>query len=312
MAAVASDDPDESKPSGVPRRALLGGALGVAAAGFAGYEIAERTRGSAADASDVSVVPKGELLADDVQTALVDVYDRTSALARLQDLRTAYELLDDFPPGANPDRVGSLGWTATATAGASVNAAAPIEGGVVRLATGTTAKGTSSLHLGLDQHAASPVFTMEWRIRLRQVATEAEDYSVVFGALASVAPDVRSADCGPGMYWIYDRAAFGSTWRCQVAGTGIPATPGASVALGRTQLDTGRTPDDEYHRHTITCDGDRAVRFYLDDELVATASTNLPGDVDRYGQGLRLAKVAGTETASMVVDWFFLRRELPR
>ena len=130
-------------PRGVPRRALLGGALGVAAAGIAGYEIADRTGGGpSSEASDVSVVPEGELVADDVQTALVDVYDRTGALARLRDLRTAYEIVDDFPPGATPDRVGSLGWDARATGGGSLNAAPALDGGVVRLATGPSASGS--------------------------------------------------------------------------------------------------------------------------------------------------------------------------
>ncbi len=52
------------------------------------------------------MAPEGELIADDVQAALVDVYGRTSALARLEDLRVAYELVDDFAPSADGGSAG--------------------------------------------------------------------------------------------------------------------------------------------------------------------------------------------------------------
>ncbi len=139
----------------------------VGAAGASSDEAAPTAKAAPADASAVAVAPEGELIADDVQTALVDVYDRTSALARLHDLMVAYELVDDFPPSAAGDRVGSLGWeSVTQGAGATVEGAAPLEGGIVRLSTGSTAGGRAAIHLGLDQHSGAPVFTMQWRLRL--------------------------------------------------------------------------------------------------------------------------------------------------
>ena len=164
---------------GVGRRALIGGALGVAAAGFVGYEAGASSAGnddataSATEASAVRVAPTGELRADDVQSALSAVYDRTSALARLQDLQVAHELVDDFPLRPGAGAIGSLDWaTEVSGPGASV-AAAPLEGGIVRLSTGTSAGGRAGIHLGLDQHQAGPLFTMEWRAKIDQLATNA-------------------------------------------------------------------------------------------------------------------------------------------
>lgn len=306
------DEPDATPaPRGVPRRAVLGGALGAAAAGIVGYEVgsagasstddADRTAKTPPDdASAVAVVPKGEMIADDVQAALVDVYERTSALARLDDLRVAYELVDDFPPSAGGGRVGSLGWTTTtAGTGSKVETGAPVEGGVVRVATGPGPGSRAGLHLGLTEHTGAPVFTMQWRLRLEAAPDRAQGATLAFGALTSVTDDPAEAGAGPALLWVHDLAAS-PNWLCRV------------IQRGKVvEVDSKRSVNDVYHRFTITSDGDGLARFVLDDAEVGAIATD-PEEVGRYGQGLVLSRSTEGVPVAVALDWFYLRRELPR
>ncbi|MBX3286386.1 MAG: hypothetical protein KF703_13645, partial [Actinobacteria bacterium] len=240
------------------------------------------------------------LVADDVQAALVDVYGRTSALARVEDLRVAYELVDDFPPSAGTGRVGALGWTPVASgAGAAVEPDAPLEGGVVRLVTGTTATGRAGLHLGLDQHEGAPVFTMQWRLRHTATVDPDEPSALVFGALASIDADPTGPEVGPAVAWVHDPARS-PKWICRVVVDGEV-----------TDVDSKRVVDDRFHRFTIASDGDGLARFTFDDAEVASVPVDKEGRA-RYGQGIVLAKTAGTSPRTVELDWFYLRRELPR
>ena len=44
---------------------------------------------------------------------------------------------------------------------------------------------------------------------------------------------------------------------------------------------------------------------------VASLATD-PKEVGRYGQGAVVAKASGSTPMAVAVDWFYLRRELPR
>lgn len=294
-------EPGEARPQrGVGRRAVLGGALTAAAAGIVGYEVggAGATSPDGSEASAVSVSPEGELIADDVQAALVDVYGRTSALARLEDLRVAYELVDDFPPGVG--RVGSLSWaTATSGAGATVTPGAHVEGGVTRLLTGRTAAGRAGIHLGLAEHTGTPVFTMQWALRLEATPDPDQAGLVVFGALSSLTADLTGPAIGPALVWVHD-PDIGPNWICRAIQSGKVV-----------DVDSKRAVDDKAHRFSITSDGDVLARFSFDDDEVASIPTDLE-ETGRYGQGAVVAKTAGSEPLAVAVDWFYLRRELPR
>jgi hypothetical protein len=291
----------------VDRRALLGGVVGAAAAGVVGYGVgaASAQDGDSsdagrppADAASVAVEPTGELVAEDVQTALVDVFERTGATAGLTDLKVAYQLVDDFAPTA-ADHPGQLGWFTEASGpGAGVVAAPPQEGGVIRLSTGTSGGSRAGIHLGLDQQVGSPVFTMGWRIRIDKA--DDADAAIAFGALASIDSAVGGGP-GPGMWFVYDPAEKGSTWWCRCAA-------GGEV----TEVDTGRDANSQAHRFAITSDGAGLIRFWYDDAEVAAISDTVPGEDDRYGQGLVIASRSQATNAVADIDWFYLRRELPR
>ncbi len=296
--AVASD----RTGTRVRRRALLGGVVGAAAAGVVGYRVGTASADDGgsdatppADAASVAVDPTGELVAEDVQSALVDVYERTTATVRLTDLKVALELVDDFAPTANP-APGKLGWFTEAAGPGAGLVQQPTEGGVVQLSTGTAGGGRSAIHLGLDQHTGAPVFTMSWRVRVDRA--EGSDVTVAFGAVAAI-DDPTGVGPATGMWFAYDPGAS-DTWWCRCAADGKV-----------TEVDTGRPVNSQPHRFTITSDGAGLVRFWYDDAEVASISDTVPGDEDHYGQGLVIAS-GGVDVGVVDVDWFYLRRELPR
>jgi hypothetical protein len=101
------------------------------------------------------------------------------------------------------------------------------------------------------------------------------------------------------MIWVHDLATS-PNWLCRVIQRGEVV-----------DVDSKRSVNDVYHRFTITSDGDGLARFVLDDAEVAAIGTD-PEEVDRYGQGLALSKSTGGATVAVALDWFYLRRELPR
>ncbi len=78
-----------------------------------------------------------------------------------------------------------------------------------------------------------------------------------------------------------------------------------------TDVDSERAANARFHRFTITSDGEGLARFTFDDAEVASIPLDRE-DSGRYGQGLQLVKTSGTAPVAVAVDWFYLRRELPR
>ncbi len=111
--------------------------------------------------------------------------------------------------------------------------------------------------------------------------------------------DPTGAAIGPGMFWAFDPSA-GPTWRCR-------AVTGGELV----DIDAGRAANEKFHRFTITSDGDGLARFSYDGVEVASIPLDRE-DPDRYGQGFQLVKTGGTAPVVAEVDWFYLRRELPR
>ena len=283
MSSEGDDDPG----TGLGRRTAIGALLGVAAGGVAGVAVGRQTAegseggdglGAARGPDARGRVTRRELVAEDVQGALTDIVGRTSALARLDDLRVAYEIVDDFPPAA--DRIGAQGWTTVTDGGGTVEATDG-PAGIVTLDAGA---GRAAIHLGSGNGRGKPVLTLEWRARTDPGA------AVVLGAPAGLD---GALDEPTGFFFTI--AAGDDTW-----------SRGCGNAAGRTVEATEVAVDDAFHRFRITCDGDNTARFWIDDQAVGEVTTDLPTDDDRYGFG---AAVLG---GSLEVDWAYLRSELPR
>lgn len=297
-------DADQPR-TGVPRRLVLGGVLGAAAAGFVGAEVVGRNDdqdvpvSAPSEAAAVSVAPSGELVAEDVQDALVSVYRRTSALARRDDLVVAHEIVDDF--AYRSGQIGEGWFVDVAGVGATVESVPDKEGGIVRLTSGTEASGRAGIHLGLAQHTGSPVFTMEWRVRLDAASSPDDDYVIVVGAVDTVTSPGTGLTVDNGMYFTYDPSRHGPRWAYACARAGEVSVQ-----------DSGRRPGTQFSRLGITSDGAGLIRFWIDETEVGSTKEPVPTEEDRYGQGIEVANVTGAEPAVVEVDWFYLRRELPR
>ena len=154
-------------------------------------------------------------------------------------------------------------------------------------------------YLGLAEHTGAPVFTMQWRLHLETRPDPAQAGVLVFGALASLTSDPTGSGIGPALVWVHD-PAVSPNWICR-------AIQGGEVV----DVDSKRAVNDLVHRFTITSDGEGLARFTFDDAEVASIPTD-PEEAGRYGQGAVLAKTTGSAPLAVAVDWFYLRRELPR
>src|SRR4051794_28010972 len=134
-------------------------------------------------ASQVTVVPTGEITSLDVQQVLQDMDARLSKVQMFDDLQVALTLVDDFMGNtAASGTIGELGWalpagatgTATAAAGAS-------EPGIFVVGTGTTSSGWHGINLGSNNLIGSPVLMCDWRVKLTNTNNASDKFSCWFG-----------------------------------------------------------------------------------------------------------------------------------
>lgn len=248
-------------------------------------------------ASDVSVVPAGELIDTDVQAALEALDRRLSKVHLIDDLQVAATLVDDFMGNtAASGTIGQLGWalpvaaTGTATVGVSVG-----QPGIFTIGTGTSASGWQDLNLGDNNLQGGRVMLCEWRCRIYALDTTSDKCSWWLGLHNNLA----GAEPTTGFYFRYT-AGDGANWHAVCANAG-----------SRMAVNTNTAADTNYHRFRITCDGNGIARFYIDSALVATITTSLP-TTNRYSPNLSIRKTAGTTARFVSVDYFALRYEHAR
>ncbi len=305
-------DATETSPAvGVDRRAMLLGAVAtagvVAASGASSADAPSRPASpgapgsrsgrTVAAASEVSVVPAGEIVDADVQ-AVLEALDRRLGKAHLiDDLQVAMTLVDDFMgSGAATNQIGALGWalgvgaTGTAAAGAVVN-----EPGVFAIGTGRSASGWQNLNLGNSNLRGGPVLMAEWRARVNSASSASDAFSCWVG----LHNDRTGEEPATGFYFRHS-PDDGGTWRAVCADDG-----------NHSDADTGRDVDNLFHRFRITCDGSGVARFYIDSELVATVQKSVPSD-SWYAPSVSIRKSAGTAPRVAAVDYFALRYEHAR
>jgi hypothetical protein len=299
----------------VGRRTLLVGAAAsagaVAAAGVspagAGGAVADAAAASAAAiprsafggggavaASDVSVVPAGEIIDTDAQAVLEALDRRLSKVNVVDDLQVAMTLVDDFMGNTTTSgTIGQLGWavplgtSGTAAAGLLTN-----DPGTFLIGTGTATDGWHSINLGNTNLKSAPVLMCEWRFRVSNHNDGSNTASYWFG----LHDHLKAGEPSTGFYVRYS-AADGPNWQAVCANGG-----------SRTVVDTGVAVNIVFHRFRITSDGGGIARFYIDSNLVATITTNLPSG-NRYSPCVGIRKTGGTTERKAAVDYFALRYE---
>jgi hypothetical protein len=285
-------------------------AAGVVAAGTAPALAAPAASAAATDArtplavtttvaaSDVSVVPVGEIIDTDAQSVFAALDQRTAKMNLIDDLQVAMTLVDDFMGNtATTGTIGQLGWalppTGTGTAAVAVIVNEP---GIITIGTGTTSTGWHNMNLGNTNMLGPTVLLCEWRHKLSAINNGTDDCSVWFGLHNNLA----GAEPTTGFYFRFT-AADGANWQAVCAKSGA-----------RTVVDTGVPADIAFHRFRFSFDGVAIARFYIDSNLVATITTNFPTTNGRFSPVLSVRKTAGTVARGVLVDYFALRFERSR
>lgn len=96
-----------------------------------------------------------------------------------------------------------------------------------------------------------------------------------------------------GTFFRYTHTANGGRYECVT-----------STASTETISDSGVTVDTNYHILEMVIAGDLSqVQFYIDGNLVATNTTNVPTNSDSLLWQLLITKTAGTSARSVYIDW---------
>lgn len=214
-------------------------------------------------------------------------------------------LFDDFLSNAT---AGNLGWTLTAT-GTGANGVKTTVGidstykaiGVMQLQTGTTLTGRTSLHLGVaDLATGYSTYTACWNVGFSTLSTGTERYQVAVG-LGDDTGATLLAQQTDGCYFRYDDSAS-ANWICV-----------SSQASTRTETTTGVAVSNlQFQKMGIVINSaGSSVSFYIDDVLVATHGTNVPGVGQFFGPIAKIMKSVGTTTRQVYLDYFLLEAQFP-
>jgi hypothetical protein len=170
--------------------------------------------------------------------------------------------------------------------------------GVTQVDTGTTATGRAGL--GMVSGAifkptlAQSIFCN--RIALEAVSTITETFTARIGQgdFYTVGTDGTN-----GLFFSYTDLVNGGKWLA------ISRVAGVTV----TSVDTGITPDLDFHTYEVVLDEDgQQARFYIDSALVATINApSLPTVGNAMGAGFQIVKSVGTTQRNMSCDFMLYR-----
>jgi len=172
------------------------------------------------------------------------------------------------------------------------------------LATGTTTNGEARVTTNNYFIASVGKKRAESKVSVNTLSTSMERYVCSVGYHTAGVLDQHSA-----MYFLYDEGGVstGSTaspnWQCVCANGGIrtfvttsvPVTDTSSGAMQKLRIDDDGTGAN--------------VKFYIDDVLVATITTNVPTSVNSLANTGRILKQAGTTQRVLYVDYMQMQEK---
>jgi len=213
-----------------------------------------------------------------------------------------YSFMDESTASSSPPWV--LAFTA---GGTSVNSVLPALSptSLCGYATGVTSTGDSQSRTGAYFRPAVGKKIFETRVVVSLLSTALERYVCFAGYLSST----NLLDQANAMYFLYDEGGLstGSTaspnWQCVCANGGIrtfvttsvPVTDTSSGAMQKLRIDDDGTGAN--------------VKFYIDDVLVATITTNVPTSVNSLANTGRILKQAGTTQRVLYVDYMQMQEK---
>lgn len=212
------------------------------------------------------------------------------------------EFFDDFIMGITTN----LGWTLTQTgSGAGANNstndgsnASQKAVGVLHLDTGGTATGrtvvsrqTNAFVLGYFE------IDQRWRFRLGAISSAVQSY-VIYVGIHDLTGNGTPVD---GVYFTYSDST-GPNWLCVTRSNNT-----------QTTIDSGVAADNGYNRFRIIVNSSGTeARFFINEVLVATSTTNIPNTSARLsGIALNLRKLIGTAQSNVYIDYYYHKITIP-
>lgn len=178
--------------------------------------------------------------------------------------------------------------------GAAANAGVAAAGvqGLVSLDTGTTSTGRASYAAGQAsalRGTADKIMQFHTRVRFPTLSTSGERYIFAAGYISSL-----TATSPDGFYFRYDESVS-ANWYAVVTNnsSGITGVT-TGVAVGTNTFQKLRIEVDE----TAT-----SAKFYIDNVLTNTITTNFPGTTRDFGPGVNMRKTNGTTARTAEVDY---------
>lgn len=177
--------------------------------------------------------------------------------------------------------------------------------GVVVFSTGANANSGYGLELGTywgDIAGTPSNMTVEFDFATENSNAAAGTYqTVLLGLHDGTTEAVGYPDTG--MYFKYDSGAAASTWQACTSNSGTNTCTSTGVGLSSVSV---------YQRFKIrTNAAGNSVKFYINEALVATNTTNLPTATTSYGAEIKVANKTGSSTAkSWKMDYFQIKRNL--
>jgi hypothetical protein len=200
----------------------------------------------------------------------------------------------------------TIPWQSVTANGGSVNFTQPEtlnnRFGLANLGTGTTSSSArvyvgSNLQDAIEFGGGSHVFETAATL-INNLSSSAERFIVYAGFFDSL-----TGTPAEGAYFRYSDDVNGGDWQCVTVTGSTETTNDSNVAP------TVGT----YNKFRIEVNAAASeVKFYIDGNLVATHTTNIPGSGDRFGVGFNVRKTVGTSTRQSRWDYLYHKAEVTR
>ncbi len=167
-----------------------------------------------------------------------------------------------------------------------------------RIDTGITTTGVATIGGGAFVMGSSSTkkAAFIFRVRIPTLSTIGEEFHLTLG----------NADSGSGqgaVAFVYHRLSYGTNWQAVSSRSFAGGGPIANATT--TFADCGATygtVDTNFHDFVILFDASTNVRFYIDGNLVATITTNIP-TTHRLFSGIYFRKTAGSTARNADIDY---------
>lgn len=171
------------------------------------------------------------------------------------------------------------------------------------LSTGTNTNGESQIRTGLYWRVSVGKKQTETKASFSALSTVTDRYVFTFGYLSAT----NGYDQANGVYFLYDEgglSAGGSAsanWQCVCVNSSTRTFVTTSVAVSTTSMQKLRIDDDGTGAN---------VKFYIDEVLVATITTNVPtGSTVTTFHAARITKTTGTTNKNAFIDCLYMKEK---